>query len=174
MVETLNKLLRTTRLLTQEYGHEPSYAEIGERMGMSPERVEEVIDLLHHEPASLEMPIGEEEDSRLGDFVEDNTVPAPTETASHQLLKEQIDAVLDELTPREKRVLQLRFGLKDGHTRTLEEVGREFNVTRERIRQIEAKALRKLRHPSHSRKLRGYLDLAYTSSQWSNFGHLGE
>ncbi len=158
MVETINKLLRTIRQLTQEYGHEPSYEEIGKRLDITPERVEAIIDLFHHEPVSLEMPIGEEEDSRLGDFVEDHTTPAPTETASQQLLKEQIDTVLDELTEREKKVLQLRFGLKDGHARTLEEVGKEFNVTRERIRQIEAKALRKLRHPSHSRKLRDYLD----------------
>ena len=116
------------------------------------------MDLFHHEPVSLETPIGEDEDSRLGDFVEDQTSLAPTEAASQQLLKEQIDKVLDELTEREKRVLQLRFGLKDGHTRTLEEVGKEFNVTRERIRQIEGKALRKLRHPTRSRKLRDYLD----------------
>ncbi len=116
------------------------------------------MDLFHHEPISLETPIGEERDSRLGDFIEDDTSPAPTEVAAQQLLKEQIDKVLDELTPREKRVLQLRFGLKDGRTRTLEEVGHEFNVTRERIRQIEAKALRKLRHPSKSRKLRDYLE----------------
>jgi len=158
MVETINKLLRTIRQLTQEYGHEPSYGEIGERLNITPEKVEEVMALFHHEPVSLETPIGEEADSRLGDFVEDHTTPAPTETASQQLLKEQIDRVLDELSAREKRVLQLRFGLKDGHARTLEEVGKEFNVTRERIRQIEAKALRKLRHPSHSRKLRNYLD----------------
>ncbi|MCK4580797.1 MAG: sigma-70 family RNA polymerase sigma factor, partial [Dehalococcoidia bacterium] len=158
MVETINKLLRTIRQLTQEYGHEPSYEEIGERLNITPEKVEEIMALFHHEPVSLETPIGEEEDSRLGDFVEDHTTPAPTETASHQLLKEQIDRVLDELSAREKRVLQLRFGLKDGHARTLEEVGKEFNVTRERIRQIEAKALRKLRHPSRSRKLKDYLE----------------
>ena len=158
MVETINKLLRMTRQLTQELGRDPSYEEIGNQLNMTPERVEEIKDLLHHEPISLETPIGEEENSRLGDFVEDRTSIAPTEAASQQLLKEQIDRVLDELTPREKRVLQLRFGLKDGHTRTLEEVGQEFNVTRERIRQIEAKALRKLRHPSKSRKLRDYLE----------------
>ena len=158
MVETINKLLRAMRQLTQELGREPSYKEIGNQLNLTPERVEEIIDLFHHEPISLETPIGEEGDSRLGDFVEDHTSLAPIEAASQQLLKEQIDRVLDELTPREKRVLQLRFGLKDGHTRTLEEVGQEFNVTRERIRQIEAKALRKLRHPSKSRKLRDYLE----------------
>ncbi len=158
MVETINKLLRTTRQLTQEVGREPNYREIGDRLDMAPEKVEGIMDLFHHEPISLETPIGEDEDSRLGDFVEDQSSPAPTEAASQELLKDQIDRVLDELTPREKRVLQLRFGLKDGHARTLEEVGQEFSVTRERIRQIEAKALRKLRHPSRSRKLRGYLE----------------
>jgi RNA polymerase primary sigma factor len=158
MIETINRLLRTARQLTQEYGHEPTPKEIGKQLGMSPEKVEDIMDLFRHEPASLEMPIGEDEDSHLGDFVEDRTSLAPIAATSQQLLREQIDAVLDELTPREKRVLQLRFGLKDGHARTLEEVGKEFNVTRERIRQIEAKALRKLRHPSHSRKLRDYLD----------------
>ncbi len=158
MVETINKLLRTIRRLTQEYGREPSYEEIGRYLNITPERVEEIMDLFHHEPVSLETPVGEEADSRLGDFVEDHASLAPTEAASHQLLKEQIDKVLDDLTEREKKVLQLRFGLKDGHTRTLEEVGKEFNVTRERIRQIEGKALRKLRHPTHSRKLRDYLD----------------
>ena len=158
MVETINKLLRTTRQLTQEIGHEPSYEEIAKEMDLSPERVEEIMDLFFHEPISLDTPIGEDEHSRLGDFVEDHTSLAPTEATSQQLLKEQIDRVLDELSEREKRVLQLRFGLKDGHARTLEEVGKEFNVTRERIRQIEGKALRKLRHPSHSRKLRDYLD----------------
>jgi len=158
MVETINKLLRTTRQLTQEYGHEPSYKEIADSLNLTPERVEEIIDLFHHEPVSLETPVGEDEDSRLGDFVEDRASPAPTEVASQQLLKEQIDRVLDELNEREKRVIQLRFGLKDGHPRTLEEVGKEFSVTRERIRQIEAKALRKLRHPQYSRKLRDYLE----------------
>jgi RNA polymerase primary sigma factor len=158
MVETINKLLRTTRQLTQEYGHEPSYKEIADSLSLTPERVEEIIDLFHHEPVSLETPVGEDEDSRLGDFVEDRASPAPTEVASQQLLKEQVDKVLDELSEREKRVIQLRFGLKDGHPRTLEEVGKEFSVTRERIRQIEAKALRKLRHPQHSRKLRDYLE----------------
>ena len=158
MVETINKLLRTMRQLVQELGREPSYEEIGGRLGMSPERVEEVMALFFREPISLDMPIGEDEDSRLGDLVEDHASLAPTEATSQQLLKEQIDKVLGELTEREKRVLQLRFGLKDGHARTLEEVGKEFNVTRERIRQIEGKALRKLRHPTRSRKLKGYLD----------------
>ncbi len=158
MVETINKLLRTARQLTQELGREASYEEIGQRLNISSERVAEVMDLFFHEPISLDMPIGEDEDSRLGDLVEDHASLAPTEATAEQLLKEQIDRVLDELTAREKRVLQLRFGLKDGHARTLEEVGKEFNVTRERIRQIEGKALRKLRHPTHSRKLKGYLD----------------
>jgi RNA polymerase primary sigma factor len=158
MVETINKLLRTMRQLVQELGREPSYEEIGGRLGMSPERVEEVMALFFREPISLDMPIGEDEDSRLGDLVEDHASLAPTEATSQQLLKEQIDKVLGELTEREKKVLQLRFGLKDGHARTLEEVGKEFNVTRERIRQIEGKALRKLRHPTRSRKLKGYLD----------------
>lgn len=158
MVETMNRLLRTTRQLSQELKRDPSYEEIGLRLNMNSDRVEEVMDLFHHEPISLETPIGEDGDTRLGDFVEDHTSPAPAEIATQELLKEQLDRVLDELTPREKRVLQLRFGLKDGHARTLEEVGQEFNVTRERIRQIEAKALRKLRHPSRSRKLKDYLD----------------
>jgi RNA polymerase primary sigma factor len=158
MVETINKLLRTMRQLVQELGREPSYEEIGGRLSMSPERVEEVMALFFREPISLDMPIGEDADSRLGDLVEDRASLAPTEATSQQLLKEQIDKVLDELTEREKKVLQLRFGLKDGHARTLEEVGREFSVTRERIRQIEGKALRKLRHPTRSRKLKGYLD----------------
>jgi RNA polymerase primary sigma factor len=157
MVETINKLLRRIRVLTQELGREPSYQEIGEEFNLGPERVEEIMDLFHQDPVSLETPIGEDKDSRLGDFVEDPDSPAPMEVASHQLLREQIDKVLNELTPREKRVIQLRFGLEDGHTQTLEEVGQEFNVTRERIRQIEAKALRKLRHPSRSRKFRDYL-----------------
>jgi len=158
MVETINKLLRATRQLIQELGREPTYGEIGSRLNISPEKVEGVMALFFREPMSLDMPIGEDADSRLGDLVEDHTSLAPTEATSHQLLKEQIDKVLDELTEREKRVLQLRFGLKDGHARTLEEVGREFDVTRERIRQIEGKALRKLRHPTRSRKLKGYLD----------------
>jgi RNA polymerase primary sigma factor len=158
MVETINKLLRTTRRLVQELGREPSYEEIGGRLDMSPERVEEVMALFFRQPISLDIPIGEDANSRLGDLVEDRSSLAPTEATSQQLLKEQIDKVLDELTEREKRVLQLRFGLKDGRARTLEEVGKEFSVTRERIRQIEGKALRKLRHPSRSRKLKGYLD----------------
>jgi RNA polymerase primary sigma factor len=157
MVETINKLLRKIRILTQELGREPTYEEIGKELSLGSERVEEIMDLFRHEPISLETPIGEDKDSRLGDFVEDYNSPAPIEVASQQLLKEQIDRVLDELTPREKRVIQLRFGLEGGHTQTLEEVGQEFNVTRERIRQIEAKALRKLRHPSRSRKFRDYL-----------------
>jgi RNA polymerase primary sigma factor len=158
MVETINKLLRATRRLVQELGREPSYQEIGDRLDMSPERVEEVMALFFRQPISLDMPIGEYADSRLGDLVEDHDSLAPTEATSQQLLKEQIDKVLDELTEREKKVLQLRFGLKDGRARTLEEVGKEFSVTRERIRQIEGKALRKLRHPSRSRKLKGYLE----------------
>ncbi len=158
MVDAMNKLLRTTRQLVQELGREPSYEEIGSRLNISPEKVEEVMALFFRQPMSLDMPIGEDEDSRLGDLVEDRGSLAPTEATSQQLLKEQIDKVLDELTEREKKVLQLRFGLKDGHARTLEEVGREFNVTRERIRQIEGKAIRKLRHPSRSRKLKGYLE----------------
>ena len=158
MVEAINKLLRTMRQLVQELGRQPSYEEIGGRLDMTPERVEEVMAVFFRQPISLDMPIGEDADSCLGDLVEDHGSLAPTEATSQQLLKEQIDKVLDELTEREKRVLQLRFGLVDGRARTLEEVGREFNVTRERIRQIEGKALRKLRHPCRSRKLRGYLD----------------
>ncbi len=158
MVDTMNKLLRATRQLIQELGREPSYEEIGSLLNISPEKVEVVMALFFRQPMSLDMPIGEDGDSRLGDLVEDRGSLAPTEATSQQLLKEQIDKVLDELTEREKKVLQLRFGLRDGRARTLEEVGREFNVTRERIRQIEGKALRKLRHPSRSRKLKGYLD----------------
>jgi RNA polymerase primary sigma factor len=158
MVEVINKLLRTTRRLVQELGRQPNYEEIGGRLDMSPERVEEVMALFFRQPISLDTPIGEDGDSRLGDLVEDRGSVAPTEATSQQLLKEQIDRVLDELTEREKKVLQLRFGLKDGQARTLEEVGKEFSVTRERIRQIEGKALRKLRHPSRSRKLKGYLE----------------
>jgi RNA polymerase primary sigma factor len=158
MVEMINKLLRTTRRLVQELGREPSYQEIGDCLDMSPERVEEVMAVFFRQPISLDLPIGEDADSRLGDLVEDRNSLAPTEATSQQLLKEQIDKVLDELTEREKKILQLRFGLKDGHARTLEEVGNEFSVTRERIRQIEGKALRKLRHPCRSRKLKGYLD----------------
>jgi RNA polymerase primary sigma factor len=158
MVETLNRLLRTMRQLVQELGREPSYEEIGGRLDMFPEKVEECMALFSHQPMSLDTPVGEDSDGRLGDFVEDRSSLAPTEATSRQLLKEQIDKVLNELTEREKKVLQLRFGLRDGYPRTLEEVGREFNVTRERIRQIEGKALRKLRHPCRSRKLKGYLE----------------
>jgi len=158
MVETINKLLRTMRQLVQELGREPSYEEIGGPLDMSPERVEGVMALFLRQPMSLDMPIGEDGDSLLGDFVADHASLAPTEATSQQLLKEQIDRVLDDLTEREKKVLQLRFGLRDGRARTLEEVGKEFSVTRERIRQIEGKALRKLRHPSRSRKLKGYLE----------------
>ncbi len=158
MVDTMNKLSRTTRQLIQELGREPSYEEIGSRLNISPEKVEGGMALFFRQPMSLDMPIGEDADSRLGDLVEDRGSLAPTEATSQQLLKEQIDKVLDELTEREKKVLQLRFGLRDGRARTLEEVGREFNVSRERIRQIEGKALRKLRHPTRSRKLKSYLD----------------
>jgi RNA polymerase primary sigma factor len=158
MIETMNKLSRTTRQLIQELGREPSYEEIGSRLNISPEKVEGGMALFFRQPMSLDLPIGEDEDSRLGDLVEDRGSLAPTEATSQQLLKEQIDKVLDELTEREKKVVQLRFGLRDGRARTLEEVGREFNVTRERIRQIEGKAIRKLRHPSRRRKLKGYLD----------------
>jgi RNA polymerase primary sigma factor len=158
MVEAMNKLLRTMRQLVQELGREPSYEEIGGRLDISPERVEEIIAVFFRQPMSLDMPIGKDADGSLGDLVEDRGSLAPTEATSQQLLKEQIDKVLDELTEREKKIIQLRFGLKGGYPRTLEEVGREFNVTRERIRQIEGKAIRKLRHPSRSRKLKGYLD----------------
>ena len=157
MVETINKLVRVSRRLVQEYGREPTSEEIGQGMDLPPERVREIIKV-SQEPVSLETPIGEEEDSHLGDFVEDNNTIAPADAASHQLLKETVDDVLSSLTMRERRVLQLRFGLEDGRSRTLEEVGREFGVTRERIRQIEAKALRKLRHPSRSKRLRDYLE----------------
>ena len=158
MVESMNKLLRTTRQLVQELGRQPSYGEIGDRLDMSAQKAEDVMALFFRQPMSLDTPIGEDGDSSLGDLVEDRDSLAPTDATSQQLLKEQIDRVLDELSEREKKVLQLRFGLKDGQARTLEEVGREFSVTRERIRQIEAKALRKLRHPSRSRKLKGYLE----------------
>jgi RNA polymerase primary sigma factor len=163
MVETINRLIRVSRQLLQELGREPTVEEIAEAMSkgqevqVTPEKVREIIKV-SQEPVSLETPIGEEEDSHLGDFIEDRGALAPAEAASHQLLKEQVEAVLDSLTGRERRVLQLRFGLEDGRARTLEEVGKEFNVTRERIRQIEAKALRKLRHPSRSRKLKDYLE----------------
>ncbi len=157
MVETINKLVRHQRQLLQELGREPEPEEIAERMGISVERVRE-IQKISQIPVSLEKPIGEEEDSQLGDFIEDEDAQSPAEQASYTLLREQLFEVLKELTPREEEVLKLRFGLEDGRTRTLEEVGREFNVTRERIRQIEAKALRKLRHPNRSRKLKDYLD----------------
>jgi len=157
MVETINKLIRTSRRLVQEYGREPTSEEIGRGMEITPEKVREIIKV-SQEPVSLETPIGEEEDSHLGDFIEDRTAQAPPDVASHQLLKEQVEEVLGSLTDRERRVLQLRFGLEDGRSRTLEEVGREFGVTRERIRQIEAKALRKLRHPSRSKRLKDYLE----------------
>jgi RNA polymerase primary sigma factor len=157
MVETINKLLSVSRHLSQELGREPTPKEIGDELEISPEKVREIIKVSQL-PISLEAPIGEEEDSHLGDFIEDQNALPPPDAASRQLLKEQIEDVLDSLTPRERRVLQLRFGLEDGRSRTLEEVGREFNVTRERIRQIEAKALRKLRHPTRSRKLKDYLE----------------
>jgi RNA polymerase primary sigma factor len=157
MVETINKLVRVSRRLVQEYGREPTSEEIGQGMEVTPEKVREIIKV-SQEPVSLETPIGEEEDSHLGDFIEDHSTVAPADAASHQLLKEQVQEVLSSLTPREAKVLALRFGLEDGRSRTLEEVGREFSVTRERIRQIEAKALRKLRHPSRSRKLKDYLE----------------
>lgn len=156
MVETINKLIRVSRQLLQEYGREPTPAEIGKEMGFSEEKVRE-IQKIAQDPVSLETPIGEEEDSHLGDFIPDDEAPAPAEAASFALLKEQLIEVLNTLTDREEKVLRLRFGLDDGRARTLEEVGKEFNVTRERIRQIEAKALRKLRHPSRSKKLKDYL-----------------
>ena len=157
MVETINKLIRVSRQLLQEKGREPTPEEIAKEMGISENKVREIIKIAQ-EPVSLETPIGEEEDSHLGDFIPDDDAPAPAEAASFALMKEQLLEVLDTLTPREERVLRLRFGLDDGHQRTLEEVGRVFNVTRERIRQIEAKALRKLRHPSRSKKLKDYID----------------
>ena len=157
MVETINKLIRVSRQLLQQLGREPSPEEIAEAMEISVERVREIMKIAQ-EPVSLETPIGEEEDSHLGDFIEDQDAPAPAEAASFMLLKEQLEEVLDTLTEREERVLRLRFGLDDGRARTLEEVGQNFGVTRERIRQIEAKALRKLRHPSRSRKLNDFLD----------------
>lgn len=157
MVETINRLIRISRRLLQDLGREPTSEEIAEQMEISAEKVREIIKV-SQEPVSLETPIGEEDDSHLGDFIEDHSALAPADAASHQLLKEQVEDVLDSLTERERKVLQLRFGLDDGRSRTLEEVGKEFHVTRERIRQIEAKALRKLRHPSRSRKLKDYLD----------------
>ena len=157
MVETINKLIRVSRQLLQELGREPSPEEIAEEMNMPVERVREILKI-SQEPVSLETPIGEEEDSHLGDFIKDDNVPVPADAAAFTLLKEQLEEVLGTLTEREQKVLTLRFGLEDGRARTLEEVGKEFNVTRERIRQIEAKALRKLRHPSRSRKLKDYLE----------------
>ena len=157
MVETINKLIRVSRQLLQELGREPQPEEIAEKMDMSVDRVREILKI-SQEPVSLETPIGEEEDSHLGDFIQDDNVPVPAEAAAQTLLKEQLDEVLDTLTEREQKVLRLRFGMNDGRARTLEEVGKEFDVTRERSRQIEAKARRKLRHPSRSRKLRDYLD----------------
>jgi len=157
MVETINKLIRVSRQLLQELGREPQPEEIGKEMDISVERVREIMKIAQ-EPVSLETPIGEEEDSHLGDFIEDQDAQAPAEAASFMLLKEQLEEVLDTLTPREEKVLRLRFGLDDGRARTLEEVGQHFGVTRERIRQIEAKALRKLRHPSRSKKLKDFLE----------------
>lgn len=157
MVETINKLIRVSRQLLQEYGREPTADEIAKEMDMPVEKVREILKI-SLDPVSLETPIGEEEDSHLGDFIPDENVPVPADAATFTLLREQLEEVLDTLTEREQKVLILRFGLEDGRARTLEEVGKEFNVTRERIRQIEAKALRKLRHPSRSRKLRDYLE----------------
>jgi RNA polymerase primary sigma factor len=157
MVETINKLIRVSRQLLQELGREPTPEEIAEQMDLPVERVREIMKIAQ-EPVSLETPIGEEEDSHLGDFIEDQEAPAPAEAAAIYMLKEQLEDVLDTLTPREEKVLRLRFGLDDGRSRTLEEVGHEFGVTRERIRQIEAKALRKLRHPSRSKKLKDFLE----------------
>ncbi len=157
MVETINKVIRVSRQLLQELGHDPSPEEIARDMSMPVDRVRDILKIAQ-EPVSLETPIGEEEDSHLGDFIPDDDAPEPAEAASFTLLKEQLVEVLQTLTPREEKVLRLRFGIEDGHTRTLEEVGKEFNVTRERIRQIEAKALRKLRHPSRSKKLKDFLN----------------
>ena len=157
MVETINKVIRVSRQLLQELGHDPTAEEIAEEMNMPVDKVRDILKIAQ-EPVSLETPIGEEEDSHLGDFIPDEDASEPSEAASFSLLKEQLMEVMDTLTPREKKVLELRFGILDGRTRTLEEVGKEFNVTRERIRQIEAKALRKMRHPSRSKKLKDYLD----------------
>ena len=157
MVETINKLTRVQRVLLQEFGREPTPAEIAEKMGVTEDRVRE-IQKIAQDPVSLETPIGEEEDSHLGDFIEDEKTTTPSDSVAFTMLKEQLLGVLDTLTPREEKVLRLRYGIDDGKPRTLEEVGREFNVTRERIRQIEAKALRKLRHPSRSKKLKDFLD----------------
>jgi RNA polymerase primary sigma factor len=157
MVETINKLVRVSRRLLQELGREPTDQEIGDEMGITPDKVREIVKV-SQDPVSLETPIGEEEDSHLGDFVEDREATSPSDAASLTMLRTEVEDILDTLTPRERRVLQLRFGLIDGHQRTLEEVGKRFGVTRERIRQIEAKALRKLRHPSRSKKLKDYLE----------------
>ena len=157
MVETINKLIRVNRQLVQEYGRDPRPDEIAKEMGISEDKVREIIKIAQ-EPVSLETPIGEEDDSHLGDFIEDQDAPAPAEAVAVTLLKEQLMDVLNSLTPREAKVLRLRYGLDDGKARTLEEVGKEFNVTRERIRQIEAKALRKLRHPSRSKRLKDFLE----------------
>ena len=157
MVETINKVIRVSRQLLQELGHDPTPEEIADEMGMQVEKVRDILKIAQ-EPVSLETPIGEEEDSHLGDFIPDEDASEPAEAASYTLLKEQLVEVLSTLTPREEKVLRLRFGIEDGRTRTLEEVGKEFNVTRERIRQIEAKALRKLRHPSRSKKLKDFLN----------------
>ena len=157
MVETIHKVSRYQRQLLQELGHEATPDEVAEKIGMSPEKVREIMKIAQ-EPVSLETPIGEEEDSHLGDFIPDDDSPAPQDAASYAMLREQIKEVLHTLTPREEHVLKLRYGLNDGRTHTLEEVGKEFNITRERIRQIEAKALRKLRHPSRSKRLKDFLD----------------
>ena len=157
MVETINKLIRVQRQLLQDLGREPTPEEIGEDMDLTPEKVREILKIAQ-EPVSLETPIGEEDDSHLGDFIEDHEATSPSEHAAYELLKEQLEDVLDTLTDREENVLRLRFGLDDGRTRTLEEVGKVFGVTRERIRQIEAKALRKLRHPSRSKRLKDFLE----------------
>ena len=157
MVETINKLIRVHRQLLQEYGRDPKPEELAKKMDMPEEKIREIMKIAQ-EPVSLETPIGEEEDSHLGDFIPDEDAPAPAEAAAYSLLKEQLEDVLCTLNEREQKVLKLRFGLEDGRARTLEEVGKEFDVTRERIRQIEAKALRKLRHPSRSKKLKDYLD----------------
>jgi RNA polymerase primary sigma factor len=157
MVETINKFIRTSRRLAQDLGRDPSPEEVAEKMRIEVEKAREIVKI-SQEPTSLETPVGEEEDSKLGDFIQDEVMMAPDDAASHELLKEQMAEVLDTLAPRERRVLILRFGLEDGRQRTLEEVGKEFGVTRERIRQIEAKALRKLKHPTRSKKLKDYLE----------------
>ena len=157
MVETIHRVSRTSRQLLQEYGREPTIDEIAEKLGMSADKVREIMKAAQ-DPVSLETPSGEEDDSHLGDFIQDEDAPAPAEAASHTLLKEQLNEVLNTLTEREAKVLKLRFGLEDGKSRTLEEVGQRFEVTRERIRQIEAKALRKLRHPSRSKKVKDFLE----------------